>query len=258
MESKASQHSQQVWEKFWNEKEKIEEVYSNSDRIIKQILSTTDLAGKLVMEVGAGSGRDGFKLVDAGATVVLLDYAESSLRVIKSLARQMDKKVLLVRGDAFRLPIKSNALDIVFHQGLLEHFSNPADILAENFRVLKSGGLALADVPHRYHPYTVVKHILIWMNKWFAGWETEFSRRQLIGLFRQVGFEVHAVYGDWMRPSFAYRIVREIAKKLGVKLPLYPGSLPVVSHIRDGVHKWFRTTSLSFYTYMDIGVIGIK
>jgi len=187
-----------------------------------------------------------------------LDYAESSLRMLRSLSRHNNLKVLLVRGDAFHLPIKSNALDLVFHQGLLEHFKNPADILAENFRVLKSGGMALADVPHRYHPYTVVKHVLIWMNKWFAGWETEFSRRQLMGLFRQVGFEIHAVYGDWMRPSFAYRMVREIAKKMNVKLPLYPGSLPIVSRLRAYLRKWFRTTSLSFCTYMDIGVIGVK
>ncbi len=258
MENKSSQHSQEVWEKFWVEKEEIEQVYSNSDRIVNQILGATDLTDKLVMEVGAGSGRDGFKLVDAGATVILLDYAESSLRVIKSLSCQLSKKVLLVRGDAFHLPIKSNALDLVFHQGLLEHFTNPADILAENFRVLKVGGLALADVPQRYHAYTVIKHLLIWMNKWFAGWETEFSRRQLVGFFRHVGFEIHIIYGDWMRPSFAYRIVREVAKKLGIKLPLYPAGLGPISHLRAKVRSLFRRTDFSLNTVMDIGVIGIK
>ncbi|NOY57670.1 MAG: class I SAM-dependent methyltransferase, partial [Calditrichaeota bacterium] len=131
-----SRHSKKVWEDFWQEKQEIEEVYSNSDRIIKQIQQTVDVKGKLIMEVGAGSGRDSFKLIDAGAKVITLDYAESSLEVIKKLAQKSDVSIFLIRGDAFHLPFKDNALDVVFHQGLLEHFENPQDILAENYRVI--------------------------------------------------------------------------------------------------------------------------
>jgi len=258
MSEAASQHSKQVWEKFWDEKKEIEDVYSNSDRIIRQLESLEDVRGKYIMEIGAGSGRDGFRLVDAGAKVFLLDYASSSLQVMKELSKKYDKQVFLVKGDAFHLPVKTDRLDVVFHQGLLEHFTNPQDILAENYRVLKPGGFALADVPQKYHPYTVVKHILIWLNKWFAGWETEFSRRHLERLFQDVGFRIHTVYGDWMRPSFFYRALREVLKKIGIKLPLYPKGIPILRDIRRVLRQWFKKSALSFYTYMDIGVIGKK
>ncbi|NIA29398.1 MAG: methyltransferase domain-containing protein [Actinobacteria bacterium] len=253
-----SQHSKKVWEDFWQEKQQIEEVYSNSDRIIKQIQQTVDVKGMLIMEVGAGSGRDSFKLIDAGAQVITLDYAESSLGVIKKLAQKYGVSIFLIRGDAFHLPFKDNVLDVVFHQGLLEHFENPQDILAENYRVIKPGGITLADVPQRYHPYTVVKHVLIWMNKWFAGWETEFSKGQLEKMFLGCGFHLQRIYGEWMRPSFFYRAFREALKKVGVHLPLYPKGIPGLSKLRHRCGKYFKKTGIAYYTFMDIGVIGLK
>lgn len=254
---KTDQHSRQVWEDFW-EQGAIEDKYPTSERIVTQISNVIDVNGKWVMEVGAGSGRDGFRLFDMGARVIMLDYAESSLKVIRELSRRFGKPVHLVRGDAFRLPFKSNSIDVIYHQGLLEHFTEPDGILRENHRVMSVGGFTVADVPQRYHLYTAVKHILIWMNKWFAGWETEFSIRQLEGMFRGVGFEVHSAYGDWMRPSFIYRAGREALKKIGIKLPLYPGRVPILSNLRDRLRSGFKKTRLSFYTVMDIGVVGTK
>ncbi len=254
---KTQQHNQHVWEDFW-QKEPIDQVYSNSGRIIQQIMATGELKDKYIVEIGAGSGRDGFKLVDCGATVILLDYAESSLRIIEQISRELNKPVHLVRGDAFHLPFKSNAIDVVYHQGLLEHFTNPEAIVAENYRVTKAGGFTLADVPQRYHLYTLVKHLLIWLNKWFAGWEREFSIHELKNMFRQNGFDIYHIYGEWMRPSFCYRSMREVFKKIGVRLPLYPASIPVLSQIRSTMRHLLKRVYLSFYTFMDIGVIGVK
>ena len=252
------QHSKQVWEDFWQDKKEIKEVYSNSNRIIEQLANVTDLKNKWVLEVGAGSGRDSFNLVEQGAKVITLDYAKSSLDVIKDIVDTTGRNVILVQADAFRLPFKENSVDIIFHQGLLEHFTNPQGILSENYRVMKTGGFTLADVPQKYHLYTVVKHILILLNKWFAGWETEFSKKQLEGLFTNCGFSIHHVYGDWMRPSFLYRVLREVLKKLAIRLPLYPKPVPVLKSIRSKMRMRFRKSGLSFYTFMDIGVIGKK
>jgi len=254
---KTDQHHQQVWEDFWKS-HAIEQVYPNSDRIYRQICATGPLQKKWVMEIGAGSGRDGFQLTDLGARVIFLDYAVNSLQVIASLAQKYQKIVYLVRGDAFNLPFKEGAIDIVYHQGLLEHFTQPGGIIAENYRVLKIGGFAVADVPQRYHPYTLVKHVLITLNKWFAGWETEFSIGGLKALHRAAGFEIYAVYGDWMRPSFFYRAGREALKKIGVTLPLFPKRLPLISGLRDRLRAVFQRQKWALYTFMDIGVVARK
>jgi ubiquinone/menaquinone biosynthesis C-methylase UbiE len=190
--------------------------------------------------------------------MILLDYAMNSLRLIQEQTIQSGAHIGLVRGDAFYLPFKTNSLDITFHQGLLEHFKKPEGILKENARALKPGGFAIADVPQRYHVYTVVKHILILLNKWFAGWEREFSIRELELLFTDSGLEVIKSYGDWMRPSFAYRCLRELTKKVHIALPLYPKSISIFSKLRSKMRGTLKKYRGSYYTFMDIGVIGKK
>ena len=251
-------HRREVWDQFWRQNQRIEQVYSNSDRVLSQLRNLGAMERKKILEVGAGSGRDGVALCADGAVVIMLDYSDPALRVIQSLAIPNQHPVHLIRGDAFRLPLKTNSIDVVFHQGLLEHFTNPRSILAENHRVLRTGGYALADVPQRYHVYTAIKHVLMMLNKWFAGWETEFSVGQLKVLFRQAGFSVDHVYGDWMRPSLFYRALRQMLKTLHQHLPLYPKPLPGVTKLRSLVRRKIRRSSLAFYTYMDIGVIGKK
>ncbi|HOC25663.1 MAG: Demethylmenaquinone methyltransferase [bacterium ADurb.Bin431] len=258
MSQKTTLHRREVWDQFWQEREEIEQVYSNSERVIDQLIRLGDPAGKWILEVGAGSGRDSLALSSRGGRVIMLDYSAPALEVIQKLAQKTGRPVYLVRGDAFHLPFRSDALDLVFHQGLLEHFTAPEGILAENLRVLRPGGAALADVPQRYHLYTAVKHLLIAFNRWFAGWETEFSRARLERIFAQTGFVRTEFYGEWMRPSFIYRASREALKKAGITLPLYPPSLPLFGRIRAGLRALLRRHPWHLNTVMDIGAIGFK
>ena len=257
--SKKGRHStRQNWERFWEQKQRVEDVYDNAERIVHKLKANVELSGKKVLEVGAGTGRDSFMLVKEGALVYVLDYAENSLKIMQQLHQKAALNVQLLQADAFKLPIANNSFDVVFHQGLLEHFRNPVPLLEENFRVLKPGGILLVDVPQKYHVYTIIKHILIGFNRWFAGWETEFTIKELQSLVTQVGFEVKSSYGEWMRPSLFYRIVRELLLKVNVKLPLYPKGLGVFRHWRDVLRKRLLKHQITLYTGLDIGVIGIK
>jgi len=87
------------------------------------------------------------------------------------------------------MPFRDGAIDISFHQGLLEHFRDPLPLLAENARITRSGGRVLVDVPQTFHLYTVMKKLLILVNRWFAGWETQFTVPQLERLVRESGLD---------------------------------------------------------------------
>ena len=254
---KRNSHKQH-WEDFWASKKQVDEIYSNADRVLSHLQNAVNLSEKKIMEVGAGTGRDGLRLVDLGATVFLLDYSDRSLAMMKEIITQENKQVFLIKADAEALPIKENALDVIFHQGLLEHFRDPMPLLNENFRVLNRGGVCLIDVPQRYHIYTVIKHILILLNAWFAGWETEFSARQLGKLVRGVGFEVRSFYGDWMRPSLLYRVFREVLKRIGIRLPMYPEGIPGFRSLRARIRLGVKKYRWSWYTCLDLGVIAEK
>ena len=247
------------WEKFWSQKKDPSQIYDTSGRIVAALSEfVPDLNGKWIVEIGAGTGRDSFTLAESGANVVVLDYADAAMEIIKNLNEKSRAKVLPVQGDAFALPFPDNSFDVVFHQGLLEHFRDPSGILKENYRVLKPGGIAIIDVPQRWHIYTVVKHILIALDAWFAGWETEFSLGQLENILRQHGFEPIGFYGDWMYPSFFYRALREILWKFGIKLPLYPFKVPVFWKLRKYLREKLRRKRLFCYTTLSIGVIARK
>jgi SAM-dependent methyltransferase len=248
------------WEDFWEEKREIEEVYSNADRIIRNLRRVLELKDKRVLEIGAGTGRDSFPLAEAGADVVQLDYAENSLRILKTVAQQLGLQTSIIAGDTFQLPFRDNTFDVVFHQGLLEHFRKPQaeNLLRENIRVLKSGGHLLVDVPQRYHIYTLAKHMLMAVDKWFAGWERSFSVGELRSDLRRLGLTPVLSYGEWMYPSFFYRVLRETTKKVGIHLPMAPTIIPPISRLRAVLRTGLRTTAIPLYTGISIGVIARK
>ena len=248
------------WENFWTEKQSVHEVYSNDDRVLRNLVKVTDLKGKKVMEVGAGTGRDSFGMVEKGATVYMVDYASSSLQIIKNIAIEQKIVVHPVGGNAFSLPFPDETFDVVFHQGLLEHFreKEAMNLLRENVRVLKRGGILLVDVPQRYHVYTVMKHILIAFDRWFAGWEREFSIPELDRILRSLGVSPVRKYGEWMYPSLFYRVMREGLSKLGIRLPLNPTPVKPITNFRKKVRESLRETPLAIYTSLSCGIISRK
>jgi len=247
------------WTRFWRERAAIDDVYPTEGRVVEPILAETSVRGKRVLEVGAGSGRDSVALAEAGATSILLDYSMASLEVARGVAARTGQPVHLVRADALRMPFRDASIDVVFHQGLLEHFRDPLPLLRENVRVLAPDGILLVDVPQRFHLYTVLKHFLIAIGRWFAGWETEFTIGELERLMREAGVTVTRRYGSWMVPGLLYRSIRVVLLRSRVaRLPLYPPPVPVLSRLASRVRARFRTTRMSFYTYFVIGALGRK
>lgn len=248
------------WESYWKgHSQDIEDTYSTGGRLVREALADGPIEGRIVMEIGAGSGRDLLELARLGARGVVLDYSPASLALVKAQADAQGIPVMFVQADATRMPFRDGAIDVSFHQGLLEHFRDPMPLLVENARVTRSGGRMIVDVPQTFHLYTVMKNALILMNRWFAGWETQFTPDQLERLCAATGMQVVRTYGDWMVPGLAYRVVREVLKRgVGVKLPLHPKGPAFWSNGWDGFRAWMRGQRWSLYTCHVIGTVARK
>jgi SAM-dependent methyltransferase len=245
------------WESYWRGVGDVETTYSTGDRLAREILADGPVDGRRVLEVGAGSGRDTLALVRAGAIGVVLDYSPASLELVRGLARRQGLNVNLVQADGLAMPFRDGTFDVVFHQGLLEHFRDSRPLLVENARVLDRGGRVVVDVPQTFHLYTVMKKVLIALGAWFAGWETQFTPRGLEREVAHAGLVVRRTYGDWMVPGLWYRVLREVLRRtVQLRLPLDPHGPAWWEGAWRGLRTRLRGQRWALYTCHVIGTVA--
>jgi 2-polyprenyl-3-methyl-5-hydroxy-6-metoxy-1,4-benzoquinol methylase len=94
------------------------------------------LQGRLVLDVGAGSGRHSYEAHRLGATVVAVDVGDA----IHVARRNLPADVMTVQADAEELPFKDAAFDLVMAIGVLHHLPDPRQALKSLARLVRPGG----------------------------------------------------------------------------------------------------------------------
>lgn len=101
-----------------------------------------DIADKTpchILELGAGTGQQAKYLSELGYTVSAFDLPSSSYR---------DARIFTIKEyDGRNIPTDSEVFDVVFSSNVLEHVAYIDEVLAETYRVLKPGGLAIHLIP---------------------------------------------------------------------------------------------------------------
>lgn len=181
------------WQKYWKLPD--HQPLVRHEEMLANILATTSVKGKKVLEIGVGMGGDSIFLAQKGARVTAVDFTREALDRLRLNAKKSAVQIELIQADARHLPMKDNSYDIIFHQGFLEHFTHPLELVLEQKRVLKPGGFLIIDVPQRFTTYTIKKHALMMLGRWFAGWEREFSVGELEKLVARAGLIPVRSYG---------------------------------------------------------------
>ena len=101
------------------------------------------LAGKTVLECGAGAGRFTEWLVDAAGTLVSLDLSSAVDANLKNCAGR--KPYLLVQADMNRSPLPRRYFDVVICLGVLQHTPSPEQSIASLAAQVKPGGILVID-----------------------------------------------------------------------------------------------------------------
>jgi SAM-dependent methyltransferase len=244
------------WDRFWADKDDLEQVYRSSPRVLEAVVRALPSEAERVLEVGAGTGRDTAWLSERGLLAIALDSSSAAWSLMARSAPGLVGRGL-VGGDALHLPFADATFDLVFHQGVLEHFANPTAFLEENSRVTRPGGLLVVDVPQTFHPWTLLKRVALRLDRWFAGWETEYTIGQLERLVSGAGYDVIETYGDLMVPSLAYRLLRHAARPMA-SLPLEPRGPKVFRRARREVRDRLLSPRVARYVAHTIGIVARK
>lgn len=241
------------WETHWKDIKNKAVVHQE---LVRAVLDTLDIRGKKVLEVGAGLGGDIVYLVNKGAKCTVVDFSETSLFRIEKLAKEKHAHIEIIKADAGVLPFKDETFDLVFHQGFLEHFTNPLPLLKEQKRVLKRRGYILVDVPHKYNFYTPYKHWKMKRNKWITPWETEFGIKELIALLKKAGFSYKkSYYRTFFPPGFSKIIKGELPRRIKYFDFLNQG---IVHRIFKFLGQKLEVSPLRVLYCQNVGVIAQK
>lgn len=124
------------------------------ERYVSRFLATfPDIAGKTVIDCGAGSGYMTVELTKRGAYVIACDLTYRSIRHLRTIASafQFSHAVDVVCCSAEALPLRSGCADYVIESALLEHLPGEARAIAEIHRVCAPRAGLMLTVPLRYH-----------------------------------------------------------------------------------------------------------
>ena len=110
-------------------------------RLIER-LDVVRLDPTVVLDLGAatGHGSRALKTRYPRANVIALDLSTAMLREARRQQR-LFRRFKRVAGDAARLPLRSDSVDLVFSNLMLQWCSDPDAVFRETRRVLRQGGL---------------------------------------------------------------------------------------------------------------------
>ena len=164
------------WDKYYDQKVTIPKLLSNLYGQKEFLAEIVNRAKGKVLEVGAGTGTMSIFLSWLGFQVVSIDKNVTVIERARQESTRFKGNVTFEVADTFKLPYSENSFSVVFHQGLLEHFSDSDihKILDEQLRVAP---IVVLSVPNHHYPKRDFGDERL-MNK--SQWEKILSKYKLI------------------------------------------------------------------------------
>lgn len=102
--------------------------------------------GMKMLEPGCGRGSISCYFAANGFEAHVLDTSQEILDVAKDIFRENKLHAEYHCEDALNMSFADETFDVIVHCGLLEHFENYEAAIAEQYRVLKRGGIIIANI----------------------------------------------------------------------------------------------------------------
>lgn len=145
---------QQEWDKIWSRNKNLINMMVNFGRkyynkfFLRAIHPYMDNAIRFV-ELGCGTST----LIQAISPKVVqatgIDISGEALALSKKNCKTLTN-VNFIRDNCTNLKTKPNQFDLVWSQGLIEHFDKPEILIQEHIKICKPGKTIIISVPYKY------------------------------------------------------------------------------------------------------------
>ena len=163
------------------------------------------------LEIGCGTFYLGRALAKKGYRVIGIDMSITALKLAKSVfEKEKIKNYLLVCGNVLEMPFKPDSFDLIYGAGVIEHFKDTKQAVAELYRVTKKKGVVYNTVPYlnigsltyrqvwgNIPRFAVLEPVLTFFHTKLLGakhmrfgYELSFTRNYLKKLHKKVGFSL--------------------------------------------------------------------
>lgn len=191
-----------IWDKNWDNL--TSNIYQNTSldssfakNAYKCITKWGIKDGSRILEAGAGTGRFCIALAKEypNSMIYGIDKSINSISISKKGAQLHGvNNIEFSQGDIFKLPFPDENFDMVFNEGVIEHFHNYEDSIKEMIRVTKTDGRIIIAVPNWYcFPHTIYKKIV--GDKFEYGYEKSFKHNELIQVVTTLGLKQVEIAG---------------------------------------------------------------
>lgn len=147
--------------------------------------------GDRVLEAGCG---DGLVLLSLLRLFEIqghgLDISVSAKERAEELMEAEGKRFSFDIGDILAMPYPDDHFDKIVCLGVIEHFLDPTQSLAEVYRVLKPGGQVIMMTPNKKSLGVLDRKLKEWLGTWPFGYQTEYSPKELERLMTAQEFKI--------------------------------------------------------------------
>jgi len=146
--------SKEVWNEYYSKKSAVSRFieYVN-ERYFSRVFEGNlvrivgGVRGVHLLEAACGSGVLSARLAKRGAEVTLLDISRNALKIASENLDVHCARGTILKADILKMPMNEGSFDVVWNQGVIEHFDVPEDVVSEMLRVTKKDGYLVIFVP---------------------------------------------------------------------------------------------------------------
>lgn len=169
-----------------------------------------------VLEVGCGTASLTLMLCDRIKKLIGIDISKKALEIAEQNAKNLNvSNAEFIKMDCTKMTFPSKTFDLVWSQGLIEHFKDPLKIVEEKIRVCKKGGHVLISVPYLYsymHVWYLATRPKLFRNLWPWTEQEFYTKQKFTRLIKRVNLDNLDYKIFLLRPVILGIIIMEITK----------------------------------------------